>query len=48
MNGKDVTVANRERGLVVAFPAYRLHRVTPVTKGIRKSIVVWTTGPQFR
>ena len=48
MNGKDVTVAARERGLVVVFPAYRLHRVTPVTKGIRKSIVVWTTGPQFR
>jgi PKHD-type hydroxylase len=48
MNGKDVKVADRDRGLVVAFPAYRLHRVTPVTKGLRKSIVVWTTGPQFR
>lgn len=48
MIGKNVDVAKRERGLVVAFPSYRLHRVTPVTKGVRKSIVVWTSGPQFR
>jgi PKHD-type hydroxylase len=48
MIGKDGNSAKKERGLVVAFPAYRLHRVTPVTKGVRKSIVIWTTGPQFR
>lgn len=48
MIGKNVDVVRRERGLIVAFPSYRLHRVTPVTKGVRKSIVVWTTGPQFR
>jgi PKHD-type hydroxylase len=48
MIGRDIDVAGRERGLVVAFPSYRLHRVTPVTKGVRKSIVVWTAGPHFR
>jgi len=48
MSGKDAVAAQRDRGLLVAFPAYKLHRVTPVTKGVRKSIVVWTTGPQFR
>ena len=48
MINKGGHVAQKDRGLVVAFPSYRLHRVTPVTKGIRKSIVVWTTGPQFR
>lgn len=48
MIGKNADRAKKERGLVVAFPSYRLHRVTPVTKGVRKSIVVWTTGPQFR
>jgi PKHD-type hydroxylase len=46
--GKNGEAVKRDRGLLVAFPAYRLHRVTPVTKGVRKSIVVWTTGPQFR
>lgn len=36
------------KGLVAAFPSYTLHRVTPVTKGIRRTLVVWTTGPSFR
>ena len=36
------------RGTVVAFPSYRLHRVTPVTRGLRKSIVVWVGGPPFK
>jgi PKHD-type hydroxylase len=48
MLSKKIDTAKKDRGTVVAFPAYRLHRVTPVTKGIRKSIVVWVTGPQFR
>ncbi|HEX4635621.1 MAG TPA: 2OG-Fe(II) oxygenase [Rhizomicrobium sp.] len=40
--------APRDRGLVIAFPSYVLHRVTPCTRGTRKAIVAWTTGPQFR
>jgi PKHD-type hydroxylase len=39
---------DKERGLVTAFPSYVLHRVTPVTRGIRKTIVVWLTGPRFK
>lgn len=30
------------------FPSTFLHRVAPVTKGIRKSLVVWAGGPAFR
>jgi PKHD-type hydroxylase len=37
----------KERGIIAAFPSYTLHRVTPVTAGIRKSLVVWATGPAF-
>ena len=48
MNSKEPKTAPRAHGLVVLFPAYRMHRVTPVTKGVRKSLVVWITGPQFR
>jgi PKHD-type hydroxylase len=40
--------APRERGVVIAFPSYVLHRVTACTKGTRKAIVAWTTGPKFR
>lgn len=38
----------KEKGFAVAFPSYTLHRVTPVTKGVRKTLVVWVTGPSFR
>lgn len=38
----------KQRGLVVAFPSYTLHQVTPVTTGSRQSLVSWITGPQFK
>jgi PKHD-type hydroxylase len=41
------TVA-KQKGFVAAFPSYTLHRVTPVTSGIRRSLVVWLSGPRLR
>lgn len=32
---------NCAQGAVTIFAAYRLHRVAPVTKGIRRSLVLW-------
>lgn len=46
--GNAIGVAPRKRGTLVAFPAYALHRVTPITKGVRKSLVMWAAGPDFR
>jgi PKHD-type hydroxylase len=43
-----VDVAPRERGALIAFRANALHRVTPITRGVRKSLVVWAAGPEFR
>lgn len=43
-----IDTAPRTRGTVIAFPSYVLHRVTPITRGMRKAVVVWTTGPKFR
>jgi PKHD-type hydroxylase len=40
--------APRGRGTAIAFPSFFLHRVTPVTRGVRKSLVLWATGPEFR
>ena len=48
MAGNKMEVAPRERGAIIAFPSYVLHRVTPVTRGVRKAVVVWVTGPNFR
>lgn len=42
------TKVDKKKGLVAAFPSYMLHRVSPVTKGIRKTLVVWICGPSFR
>lgn len=44
----EPTQVIKQKGLVVAFPSFILHRVTPVTKGIRKTLVVWLTGPRFK
>ena len=38
----------KNRGTVLAFPSVIQHRVLPVTKGIRKSLVAWVEGPKFR
>jgi PKHD-type hydroxylase len=48
MNSTEPTTVKKEKGFAVVFPSYTLHRVTPVTKGIRKTLVIWVTGPTFR
>ena len=40
--------APREMGTVVVFPSFIMHRVTPITKGKRRSLVGWVSGPPFR
>jgi PKHD-type hydroxylase len=40
--------APRTRGALIAFPSYVMHRVTPITGGTRKALVIWTAGPPFR
>jgi PKHD-type hydroxylase len=37
-----------KRGRIIFFPSFLIHRVAPVTKGVRKSLVAWITGPKFR
>jgi PKHD-type hydroxylase len=39
---------NREKGTLIVFPSYVLHRVTPITKGVRNSAVAWIAGAPFR
>lgn len=48
MTSKDVQVVDKKKGFVAMFPSFVLHRVTPVTKGVRKTLVVWLTGPAFK
>ena len=37
-----------EKGSLVVFPSFVWHRVKPVTKGTRYSLVIWNLGSQFR
>ena len=39
---------SRRIGTAIAFPAFLHHRVAPVTRGIRRSLVAWAHGPVFR
>lgn len=48
ISGDRTDTARREQGLVYAFPSFLLHRVTPITRGTRRSLVVWLCGPKFR
>ena len=36
------------KGRCLAFPSFMIHGVAPVTKGTRRSIVVWVEGPKFK
>jgi PKHD-type hydroxylase len=46
--GTDIISTPKNRGCAIAFPSYMIHRVTPITSGVRKAIVAWVTGPEFR
>ena len=37
----------RKQGSLIAFPSYSIHRVTPITKGTRNSLVGWISGKPF-
>jgi len=38
----------RPQGSIIVFPSYVYHQVTPVTKGTRYSLVLWTLGLPFK
>jgi len=38
----------KKKGLIVVFPAWTVHQVTPVVKGTRQTLVTWVSGPSFK
>ena len=44
----SITTVSKKKGTIIFFPSFMLHRVTPVTKGVRHSLVGWITGPPFK
>ncbi len=44
----DGKIARPKQGHAIFFASFIRHRVIPITKGIRKSLVLWVGGPSFR
>lgn len=44
----ESTKTIKRKGFIYVFPSYIMHRVLPVTSGIRKTLVVWLGGPNFK
>jgi len=47
MRGLENQVPRLEEGSILVFPSFVEHRVTPVTEGIRYSLVSWFVGPPY-
>jgi PKHD-type hydroxylase len=46
--GQSVQVSPRGAGNVIIFPSYMMHRVTKVSKGTRRSFVLWVGGQHYK
>ena len=44
----EITPIEATAGSVIVFPSSMEHRVAPITKGIRYSVVCWFLGPPFK
>ena len=49
-SGKESTAEclPSKKGRCLIFPSFMIHRVAPVTKGVRRSLVIWVIGPKFK
>ena len=45
---KNPEVVTKAAGRAAVFPSFTLHRVTPVTKGTRRTLVAWICGNPFK
>ena len=43
----DKNLIREKIGTVIVFPSYMVHKVRPVTKGTRYSLVAWFCGEPF-
>ena len=46
--GNNSFAVPRKKGAIVLFPSFILHRVTPLTSGLRRSLVLWAGGDHYK
>ena len=44
MKAKEI----KEKGSIIVFPSYEFHKVAPIIKGTRYSLVIWFLGKPFK
>lgn len=44
---ENIITIEPKKGRMVFFPSYTIHKVNPVTKGVRYTAVNWARGPAF-
>lgn len=47
-SGHGEATVSKTQGTVIVFPSYLLHQVTPVTGGLRESLVLWSGGNSYK
>lgn len=40
--------APKDQGSLIMFPSFMYHRVNPITKGLRRSLVAWISGHPYK
>ena len=45
---ENTEIVKLSKGTLICFPSHLWHRVKPVTKGERYSLVMWFGGPSFK
>jgi PKHD-type hydroxylase len=46
--GNNSFAVPRKKGAIILFPSFLLHRVTPLTSGLRRSLVLWAGGDHYK
>lgn len=48
-NNREITCKEAShRGSIIVFPSFYQHKISPITKGVRNSLVMWTLGNPFK
>lgn len=48
LGGTSFLTMPKGMGNAAVFPSFFMHRVSPITKGVRKSLVMWAGGTPYR
>lgn len=46
--GGEFKTIERRQGCAIIFPSFLMHRITPITKGVRRSLVLWVGGEHYK